>query len=218
MTPQRPLGLGTHIFVPDANAAVAFYSQAFGAAELIRHRLPDGRVLFVELAVGPDKLLLSEEIAELNALAPSSLGGSPVMLLLELDDVDGTFEHAVDMGATVEMPVAEMFWGERYGIVRDPFGNHWALCTRRDAWRTDRGPWSRRVDNPGWSPAAACQPGLGTAPVRTSSAATSRNLVLVRWEAWVRMVNASSSLILCRSIKMPLACSMHARDIIAVRS
>jgi PhnB protein len=137
MTPQRPLGLGTHIFVPDANAAVAFYSQAFGAAELIRHRLPDGRVLFVELAVGPDKLLLSEEIAELNALAPSSLGGSPVMLLLELDDVDGTFEHAVEMGATVEMPVAEMFWGERYGIVRDPFGHHWALCTRREQLAPD---------------------------------------------------------------------------------
>ena len=69
----------------------------------------------------------------------------------------------------------------------------------------------------GWSLAAACQPGLGTAPVRTSSSATSRSLVLVRWEAWVRMVNASSSLILCRSIKMPLACSIKARDIIAVR-
>jgi hypothetical protein len=67
-------------------------------------------------------------------------------------------------------------------------------------------------------PGAACQPGLGTAPVRTSSAATSRSLVLVCWEARVRMVNASSSLILCRSIKMPLACSMQARDIIAVRS
>ena len=91
MTRQRPLGLGTHIFVPDADAAVAFYSEAFGAAELIRHRLPDGRVLFVELAVGPDKLLLSEEIAELNALAPAALGGSPVMLLLELEDVDGAF-------------------------------------------------------------------------------------------------------------------------------
>jgi uncharacterized glyoxalase superfamily protein PhnB len=70
MTRQRPLGLGTHIFVTDANAAVRFYSEAFGAAELVRQRLPDGRVLFVELAVGPDKLLLSEEIAELNALAP----------------------------------------------------------------------------------------------------------------------------------------------------
>ena len=70
----------------------------------------------------------------------------------------------------------------------------------------------------GWSLAAACQPGVGTAPVRTSSAATSRSLVLVRWEAWVRMINASSSLILCRSIKMPLACSIQARAIIAVRS
>ena len=56
MTRRRPLGLGTHIFVEDADAAVAFYSEAFGAAELVRHRLPDGRVLFVELAVGPDKL------------------------------------------------------------------------------------------------------------------------------------------------------------------
>jgi len=87
MNRQRPLGLGTHIFVSDADAAVAFYSEAFGATELIRHRLPDGRVLFVEMAVGPDKLLLSEEIPELHALAPSTLGGSPVMLLLELDDV-----------------------------------------------------------------------------------------------------------------------------------
>jgi uncharacterized glyoxalase superfamily protein PhnB len=134
---QRPLGLGTHIFVADADAAVAFYIEAFGAAELIRHRLPDGRVLFIELAVGPDKLLLSGEITELNALAPQALGGSPVMLLLELDDVDSTFDRAVAMGATVEMPVAEMFWGERYGIVRDPFGHHWALCTRREQLSPD---------------------------------------------------------------------------------
>jgi PhnB protein len=137
MIHQRPLGLGTHIFVPDADAAVAFYREAFGATEIIRHRLPDGRVLFVELAFGPDKLLLSEEIEELGALAPATLGGSPVMLLLELDDVDGTFDHAIQMGATVEMPVAEMFWGERYGIVRDPFGHHWALCTRREQLAPD---------------------------------------------------------------------------------
>ena len=137
MTRQRPLGLGTHIFVSDADAAVAFYSEAFGAAELIRHCLPDGRVLIVELAVGPDKLLLSEEIKELNAVSPSTLGGSPVLLLLELDDVDSTFAHAVEMGATAEMPVAEMFWGERYGIVRDPFGHYWSLCTRREQLAPD---------------------------------------------------------------------------------
>jgi PhnB protein len=134
---QRPLALGAHIFVRDADAAVAFYREAFGAAELIRHRLPDGRVLFVELAVGPDKLLLSEEIPELNALAPTASGNSAVMLLLELEDVDGAFAHTVELGATVEMPVAEMFWGERYGIVRDPFGHHWALCTRREQLSPD---------------------------------------------------------------------------------
>lgn len=137
MTRQRPLGLGTHIFVPDADAAVAFYGEAFGAAQLIRHHLPDGRVLFVELAFGPDKLLLSEEITELNALAPATLGGSPVMLLLELDDVDAAFERALAAGAEVEMPVAEMFWGERYSIVRDPFGHRWSLCTRREQLAPD---------------------------------------------------------------------------------
>jgi PhnB protein len=137
MTGQRPLGLGTHIFVPDADAAVAFYSEAFGAAELIRHRLADARVLFVELAVGPDKLLPSEEIKELNALTPATLGGSPVMLLLELDDVDAAAQRAIAAGATVEMPVAEMFWGERYGIVRDPFGHRWSLCTRREQLSPD---------------------------------------------------------------------------------
>ena len=137
MTRLRPLGLGTHIFVTDPDAAVAFYREAFGAAELIRHRLPDGRVLFVELAVGPDKLLISEEIRELNALSPTTLGGSPVLLLLELDDVDGTFDQAVQLGATVEMPIAEMFWGERYGIVRDPYGHRWALCTRREQLAPD---------------------------------------------------------------------------------
>jgi hypothetical protein len=78
--------------------------------------------------------------------------------------------------------------------------------------------WSRLDDNPDGRLLFAYQPGPGTAPVRTSSAATSRSLVLVCWEAWVRMVNASSSLILCRSIKMPFACSMQARDIIAVCS
>lgn len=137
MTRRRPLGLGTHIFVLDADAAVAFYRTAFGATEVVRHHLPDGRVLFVELAFGPDKLLLSQEIPELDALAPVTLGGSPVLLLLELDDVDAAFVRALTAGARVERPVAEMFWGERYGIVCDPFGHRWALCTRREQLAPD---------------------------------------------------------------------------------
>jgi len=128
----RPLGLSPHVFVTDAAAAVRFYRQAFDATELFRNTLPDGRVLFVEVAFGPAKLLVSEEMVELGALAPTSLGGSPVLLLLETDDVDAVAERALAAGAEVEMPVAEMFWGERYGVVRDPFGHRWALCTRRE--------------------------------------------------------------------------------------
>ena len=132
MSDQRPLGLSPHIFVTDADAAIAFYRDVFGATELFRQTLPDGTVLFVELAVGPAKLLVSQEVPALGALAPPTLGGSPVLLLLETDQVDTVADRAAGAGAEVEMPVAEMFWGERYGIVRDPFGHRWALCTRRE--------------------------------------------------------------------------------------
>jgi uncharacterized glyoxalase superfamily protein PhnB len=134
VTAVRPLGLSSHIFVTDPDAAVAFYRDAFGATELIRQTMPDGTVLFVEMAFGPGKLLLSQEVPELDALAPATIGGSPVLLMIELDDaeIDAAAERAVAAGGSVERPVAEMFWGERYGIVRDPFGHRWALCTRRE--------------------------------------------------------------------------------------
>ena len=132
MSYQRPLRLSPHIFATDVPAAVAFYRDVFGAVELLRQTLADGTVLFVELAFGPSKLLMSEEIAGLGAISPTTLGGSPVLLLLETDEVDEVAERAVRAGAEIEMPVAEMFWGERYGIVRDPFGHRWAICTHRE--------------------------------------------------------------------------------------
>jgi uncharacterized glyoxalase superfamily protein PhnB len=132
MTGQRPLGLTPHLFVRDADGAVAFYRTAFGAAELLRNSLPDGRVLFVELAVGPARLLVSEETPSLGALAPPTIGGSPVLLHVEVEDVDAVARQAVDAGAVVEMPVQEMFWGERYGVVVDPFGHRWAVSTARE--------------------------------------------------------------------------------------
>lgn len=137
MTAQRPRGLTPHLFVRDADGAVAFYRSAFGAAELLRTRLPDGRVLFVELAMGDGRLLLSEETPSLDALAPPTIGGSPVLLLLEVDDPDAAAGQAVAAGAEVEMPVQEMFFGERYGVVRDPFGHRWALSTAREQLTPD---------------------------------------------------------------------------------
>ena len=116
---------------------MAFYRNAFGAAELLRNSLPDGRVLFVELAVGPARLLLSEETPSLNALAPPTIGGSPVLLHVEVENPDAVARQAVDAGAVVEIPVQEMFWGERYGVLRDPSGHRWAISTAREQLTPD---------------------------------------------------------------------------------
>ncbi len=137
MTVRRPLGLTPHIFVRGADAAVSFYRAAFAAEELFRQTLPDGRILFIEVAVGPGRLLISEETPSLGALAPPTIGGSAVLLLLETEDVDTVAERAIAAGAEVEMAIREMFWGERYGVLRDPFGHRWALSTAREELTPD---------------------------------------------------------------------------------
>lgn len=137
MTSRRPRGLCPHLFVRGTDAAVAFYRDAFGAAELFRNVLPDGTVLFVELALGPARLLVSEETPSLNALAPPTVGGTSGLLHLEVDDPDAVVRRACWAGAQVEMDVQEMFWGERYGIVRDPFGHRWSVATAREQLTPD---------------------------------------------------------------------------------
>lgn len=131
MSNTRPRSLTPHLFVRDVDKAVRFYREAFGAAEIFRNTLPDGRVLFVELACGDGRLLLSEETPSLGALAPPTVGGSPVMLHLEVSDVDAVYQAALSAGAEIEIPLQEMFWGERYGVVRDPFGHRWSVATDR---------------------------------------------------------------------------------------
>ncbi|RZS32802.1 putative glyoxalase superfamily protein PhnB [Herbihabitans rhizosphaerae] len=137
MSPPRPHALSPHLFVRDVEGSISFYRKAFGAVELFRNVLPDGTILFVELAVGGGRLLVSEESPARRALSPASIGGSPMLLLLELDDVDDTARRAIFAGATVEMEVQEMFFGERYGIVVDPSGHRWALSTRREQYTPD---------------------------------------------------------------------------------
>lgn len=137
MTSLRPQGLSPHLFVLDAEGAVDFYRRAFGAVEVFRNTLPNGVILFVELQVGDGRLLVSEETPGLGALAPPTLGGSPVMILLEVGDPDGVAARAVAAGAEVEMPVQEMFWGERYGVLKDPFGHRWSVTTAREQLTPD---------------------------------------------------------------------------------
>ncbi|MEV4896916.1 VOC family protein [Nonomuraea sp. NPDC055795] len=134
---MRPQGLSPHLFVLDTESAITFYKAAFGAVEVFRNTLPNGAILFVELQVGDGRLLVSEETPELGALAPPTVGGSPVLILLEVDDPDDVERRALDAGAVSEMPVQEAFWGEKYGVIRDPFGHRWAVTTAREQLTPD---------------------------------------------------------------------------------
>ena len=137
MSDQRAVAVTPHLFVRNTDEAVRFYVQAFGAAELFRNALPDGRVMFVELALGQGRVLIAEETPSMNALAPPTVGGTPVMLMIEVPDPDVVASRAVEAGATIDIPVEEQFWGERYGVVVDPFGHRWAISTVREQLTPD---------------------------------------------------------------------------------
>jgi PhnB protein len=114
-----------HIVVQGAERAVAFYAEAFGAEEVSRIPVPDGRLMSVQLRVAGGLMHLADEFPEMGVLAPPAIGGTPVVLGLEVDDADTVFAQAVAAGARVRQPLADMFWGDRHGQLEDPFGHHW---------------------------------------------------------------------------------------------
>jgi PhnB protein len=116
-----------HIVVQGAERAVAFYRDAFGAEEVDRIPTPDGRLMSVQLRIGDGMLHLADEFAEMGILAPPSIGGTPVVMALDVADADAVFSRAIDAGATARQPVAEMFWGDRHGQLEDPFGHRWNI-------------------------------------------------------------------------------------------
>jgi PhnB protein len=117
-----------HIVVQGADHAAAFYAEAFGAEEDARIPTPDGRLMSVELRVGASRLHIADEFPEMGVLAPPSIGGSPVVLALDVEDADGVVARAVAAGAQELQPVAEMFWGDRQGRIEDPFGHRWNIA------------------------------------------------------------------------------------------
>ena len=120
-----------HLTVRGAEAAVAFYCRAFGAAELYRNLAPDGKsVMHAELLVGDSRFLLHDEFPESGEVSPLEGQSTGVKLHLYVDDVDDLYERAVEAGATVLMPLQDCFWGDRYAILRDPFGHRWSMATR----------------------------------------------------------------------------------------
>jgi len=122
-----------HLVVGDAARAIELYAAALGAREIYRMPGPDGRrILFSELMIGDARLFVVDEFPEQGALSPLTLGGSPVALHLYVADVDGAYRRAVDAGMTVDIPLADFFWGERYALLRDPFGHRWGLASRTE--------------------------------------------------------------------------------------
>lgn len=119
-----------HLIVKGANEAIEFYGKAFKARETSRVTGPDGKsLLHAELVIGDSRLFLADEVPGMGCLGPLSTGGSPVTLHLYVEDVDAFFNQAVAAGAQVKMPLTDMFWGDRYGVVADPFGHQWSFAT-----------------------------------------------------------------------------------------
>lgn len=119
--------INPHIVVRGADRAAAFYREAFAAEELDRIPTPDGRLMSVQLRIGETVLHIADEFPEMGVLAPQSIGGSPVVLGLEVADADAAFAQALAAGAEARQPLADVFWGDRHGQIEDPFGHRWNI-------------------------------------------------------------------------------------------
>ncbi len=118
-----------YLTVSDAAAALAYYRDAFGAEEVMRMDMPDGRVGHAEIRIGGSMVMIADEYPDMNSLAPRHYGGTPVALVLYVTDADAVAERAVKAGGTLEAPVETQFYGDRMGTVIDPFGHRWHIGT-----------------------------------------------------------------------------------------
>ncbi|MDP0499203.1 MAG: VOC family protein [Verrucomicrobiota bacterium JB022] len=133
-TPVKPVPdwmntITPHLTCRNAMDAIAFYEKAFGAKTLHAMQMPDGALMHAMLQFGDSHIMMNEENEQWGCFSPLSLKGSPVTIHLQVEDVDAAFARAVDAGCKVTMPLADMFWGDRYGTVEDPFGHRWSLAS-----------------------------------------------------------------------------------------
>ena len=127
--PQGYHHVTPYLIIKGAAAAIDFYKDVFGASEIMRMPQPDGRIGHAEMKLGDSVIMLADEHPEMDIVSPSTLGNSPVGILLYVDDVDATFNKAVSRGAKVNKPLADQFYGDRSGTVIDPFGHKWTIAT-----------------------------------------------------------------------------------------
>ena len=131
MTETAPVmpRLSPHLVCDGAAAAIDFYKAAFGAEEVMRLPGPNGKLMHASVTINGAMVLLVDEMPEYGVLGPVKIGGTAVTLHLVVPDVDAAFARAIEAGATETMPVADQFWGDRYGVLKDPFGHSWSLAT-----------------------------------------------------------------------------------------
>ena len=137
MAAVKPIPEGYHSVTPylccrDAGAAIDFYKKAFGATELMRMGAPGEKIGHADIQIGDSHLMLADEFPEMGFLSPQTVGGSPVMIHLYVDDADATAARAVAAGAKVVKPVEDQFYGDRGGQLDDPFGHKWYVSTRKE--------------------------------------------------------------------------------------
>ena len=133
----QPIPEGYHTVTPylavdDATEAIEYYTKAFGAKERVRMETPDGKVGHAELEIGDSVLMLADPMPQSTVNPPKALGGTSVGIFLYVEDVDEVVQQAIDAGATVTMPVEDQFWGDRFGVVADPFGHQWQIATHKE--------------------------------------------------------------------------------------
>ena len=137
-TSVKPIPDGYHTLTPylrvrDGTKAIEFYKRAFGAEEIVRMPGPDGKgVMHAELRIGDSPFMLGDEMKDWGALSPESLGGTGGGIHMYVPDVDAAMARAEAAGGKVTMPVADQFWGDRYGKLKDPFGHEWSLATHKE--------------------------------------------------------------------------------------
>ncbi|MBI5384041.1 MAG: VOC family protein [Verrucomicrobia bacterium] len=135
--PVKPIPDGYHTATPyliiaGAAQAIEFYKQAFGAIETLRMPGPGGKVMHAEIKIGDSPIMLADEIPDMNCRGPQSYGGSPISLMLYVEDADAVTARALAAGAKVLRPVQDQFYGDRCGTITDPFGHTWSIATHKE--------------------------------------------------------------------------------------
>ncbi len=127
--PEGPPSVRPYLFVDGASDAIAFYKRAFGAIELLRLEIPGGKIAHAEIQIGDSVIGLCDPLPQFVSRSPRDLGGTSAEVWIYVDDVDAAVRAAVDAGATLTNEVSDQFWGDRSGIVTDPFGHVWLIAS-----------------------------------------------------------------------------------------